>query len=124
GLLLVEGQGNSLGRFLRGVVGGLTPFCDAFFYLLFGALVGRFAVFLCRAEVILGDEMIRVIVAVFVAFSVAELSRAFVMRIPQMFGYGESATGADIVECGIDRKNGAVTFRRGGDVKGGFGNGK
>src|SRR5437773_2250924 len=100
-----------------------APGDQAFLDLHLAALLRWFVIaFLC-AEVILRDEMIRVIVAVFVAFAVAKPRGSGIMRIAKMLGNGECAPAANVLQCGINGDDAAVAFWGGGDVEGGFSDG-
>ena len=92
------------------------PFFDALLDFLFHALLGRLVINLVRAQIILRDKMTFAFVRVFVAVAVAEFFRAFVMCIAQMFRHGQRATGFNVLQRGVNRRDGAVAFVRGGDV--------
>src|SRR5690348_2428398 len=74
--------------FIFGFRNHRPPFLDAVLDFLFHALLGRLVVTLFRAQIILHDEMLRMIVRVLVSDAVAQSFRAFVMRIAQMLGHG------------------------------------
>src|SRR5687767_15262806 len=99
-----------------------APLFQPIFNFLFRALFGRFVVPLLRAQVILRDEVARVIVRVLVTFAVAKPFGPGVMRITQMLGHCESPAGANIVKRCVNGSNARVALRSGRDINSGFGN--
>ena len=62
-----------------------------------------------------------VVMTVLVAFAVAETFGAGVMRIPQMFGHGQSAARAHVLQRRINGQDAAVALMGSGDVESGLG---
>ena len=60
------------------------PLLDAFFDLLLHPLLGRLIVAPVRPQIILGDEMSRMIVRVLITLTMAQPLRAAVARVPEM----------------------------------------
>src|SRR5579883_2428126 len=83
---------SSLFRFPR-LAQHRAPFLDAFLDFLFHALVGRLVIPLVRAEIILRHKMLGMVVRILISLAVAEPFRAGVMRVAQMLGHRERATG-------------------------------
>src|SRR5262245_2436023 len=100
-----------------------APPVQSLFDFLFSSLFGRFVIPAWSAEVSLGNEMLREIVSVLITFAMAEALGSRVMRIPQVARDRQRAAGSNVLECGVDGRNGAVAFGSGGNVKGRFGNG-
>ena len=66
-----------------------APLVEAFFDLLFHALVSGLVIEFFHSQVILGDEMVGMIVRVDIAFTVTQTLGAFVARIAQVFRNGQ-----------------------------------
>src|SRR5664280_2580281 len=94
---------------IGGGLGNLRPpFLDPLLDLLLHALLGRLVVTFLGAQIILDDEMLRVVVRVLVALAVAEPLGAVVAGIAQVFGHGQGASGLNVLQRRIDGYDGAV----------------
>src|SRR5262245_41833547 len=70
------------------LAGQFTPGGDALLDLLLDPLLGRFVIALLGSKIILGHKMPRMIVAILVAFAMAEPRGAGIMRVSQVLGNG------------------------------------
>ena len=68
-------------------------------------------------QIILFDDMVRVIVRVFVVYAVAELGGSLVMAVAQMDRNRTAVFGAHIGERLVDSEIAGIAFRRAGDVR-------
>ncbi len=87
-------------------------FLDAFFFTLF---CGPVILPLLR-EVLLFDEMVRVVVGIFIALSSAEPCRAPVMGVPEMAGHGKEPACFNVLHCRADGNVAGIALRSRGNV--------